>query len=102
MRVDAAAAGSQRNPARASLRAEQHHLIAAAYQKAARADMSLPGHPERHLLEKLTGFVCLASLEKSKNLRHCLRMTPTKKPTNHCRIRFGSGDSKLKAMKVGT
>jgi hypothetical protein len=64
MGVDAVAARSQRHPARISLRAEQHYLIAAAYEKAA-SDKSLPG--QRHLLEKLTGFVCLHALEKRKN-----------------------------------
>ena len=66
MRVDAAAARSQRHPARISLSPVQRYLIAAAYEKAA-ADLSLPATPERPLLEKLTGFVCLPELEKRKN-----------------------------------
>ena len=65
MRVDAAAARSQRNPARISLRAEQHHLIAAAYQKAA-ADMSLPGHTRAAFRRKADWFRLLARVGEKK------------------------------------
>jgi len=67
MRVDAAAARSQRNPARISLRAEQHHLIAAAYQKAA-ADMSLPGHTRAAFARKADWFRLLARVGEKKKL----------------------------------
>jgi len=67
MRVDAAAARSQRNPARISLKAEQHHLIAAAYQKAA-ADMSLPGHTRAAFARKADWFRLLARVGEKKKL----------------------------------
>ena len=67
MRVDAAAARSQRNPARISLRSEQHHLIAAAYEKAA-ADMSLPGHTRAGFARKADWFRLLARVGEKKEL----------------------------------
>ena len=67
MRVDAAAARSQRNPARISLRSEQHHLIAAAYEKAA-ADISLPGHTRAAFARKADWFRLLARVGEKKKL----------------------------------
>ena len=67
MRVDAAAARPQRNPARISLRAEQYHLIAAAYQKAA-ADISLPGHTRAAFARKAEWFRLLASVKELEAL----------------------------------
>jgi hypothetical protein len=67
MRVDAAATRSQRNPARISLKAEQHYLIAAAYEKAA-ADMSLPGHTRAAFTRKADWFRLLARVGEKKKL----------------------------------
>ena len=66
MRVDAAAAQSQQHPARISLRAEQHYLIAAAYEKAA-ADMSLPGHTRAAFARKADWFRLLARVGEIAN-----------------------------------
>ena len=67
MRVDAVAARSQRHPARISLKAEQHYLIAAAYEKAA-ADMSLPGHTRAVFARKADWFRLLARVGEKKEL----------------------------------
>jgi hypothetical protein len=67
MRVDAAAARSQRHPARISLTAEQHYLIAAAYEKAA-ADLSLPGHTRAAFARKADWFRLLARVGEKKEL----------------------------------
>ena len=61
--VDAAAAQSQRHPAQISLRAEQHYLIAAAYEKAA-ADMSLPGHTRAAFARKADWLRLLARVKE--------------------------------------
>jgi hypothetical protein len=71
MRVDATAAQSQRHPARISLKAEQHYLIAAAYEKAA-ADMSLPGHTRAAFARKADWFRLLARVGEKKKLAELL------------------------------
>jgi hypothetical protein len=68
----------QRHP-RMSLRPEQHFHIAAAYDKAA-FDISLPLTPERSLLKKQTGFVCLLALEKRKSKLHSRNNKPQPQP----------------------
>jgi hypothetical protein len=67
MRVDAAKARSQRHAARISLRAEQHYVIAAAYEKAA-ADISLPGHTRAAFARKADWFRLLARVGEKKEL----------------------------------
>src|SRR5262249_1117167 len=78
MRVDAAAARSQRNPARISLRAEQHYLIAAAYEKAA-ADISLPGHTRAAFARKADWFRLLARVGEKKELAALLASETNRK-----------------------
>src|SRR5262249_29481851 len=80
MRVDGAAVRSQRHPTRISLRAEQHYLIAAAYEKAA-ADMSLPGHTRTafarkgdwfRLLDRVKELTALLSSEAEQKAKEPL------------------------------
>jgi len=67
MTVDAAAARSQRHPARISLSPVQRYLIAAAYEKAA-ADLSLPGHTRAAFARKADWFRLLARVGEKKEL----------------------------------
>ena len=67
MRVDATAARYQRHPARISLKAEQHYVIAAAYEKAA-ADLSLPGRTRAAFTRKADWFRLLARVGEKKEL----------------------------------
>ena len=67
---------SYRHPAR-MLRPEQHFHIAAAYDSAA-FDISFPLTPERPLLEKQIGFVCLPAFEKRESKRGSRNKKPMK------------------------
>ena len=78
MRVDAAAARSQRHPARISLKAEQHYLIAAAYEKAA-ADKSLPRHTRAAFARKADWFRLLARVGEKKE-RAAIAKQQTEEP----------------------
>ena len=59
------AANSQQHPARMSLSAEQHSLIAAAYDSAA-FDVSLPAHTRAAFAKKADWFRLLAGVEEKK------------------------------------
>src|SRR5215472_1208661 len=89
-------AGATAHPARMSLSAEQHSLIAAAYDSAA-FDVSLPAHTRAAFGRKADWFRLLAALEKRKSERH----SRNKKPRNHSPTRFGFGASKATATRVG-
>jgi hypothetical protein len=78
MRVDAAAARYQRHPAPISLRAEQHYLIAAAYEKAA-ADLSLPGRTRAAFARKADWFRLLARVGEKKELAALLASQANRK-----------------------
>ena len=88
--------GATTHPARMSLSAEQHSLIAAAYDSAV-LDVSAPLTRERPSLEKQIGFGCLPALEKRKSERH----SRNRKPRNHRPTRFGFGACKATATRVG-
>jgi hypothetical protein len=78
MRVDAAAARYQRHPAPISLRAEQHYLIAAAYEKAA-ADLSLPCRTRAAFARKADWFRLLARVGEKKELAALLASQANRK-----------------------
>ena len=88
--------GATAHPARMSLSAEQHSLIAAAYDSAA-FDVSLPAHTRAAFAKKADWFRLLACVgEKKERAALAKQKAQEQSPT-----RFGFGACKATATRVG-
>jgi hypothetical protein len=97
--VDAAAL-SQRQPARMPLRAEQHSLIAGAYEKAA-ADANLPVQTRAAFAKKADWFRLLACVgEKRERALMASEAKQPEAPPDPFWCVQGQGEADLKAVLV--